>query len=259
MNRLSIGVLRFLPLTILLLAAAPAWAFPDPGPLEETFHERYPLNPGSTVTMVNVNGSVRVEGWARNEVEVHAVKRSTRERRDLDRVRIEVQTLPNSVSIRTRYPENDPAGVTVEYRLKVPYQLLTSRVETVNGSIFVSGVEGAGELRTVNGNVDVLDSAGGFSGRSTNGDVHVELRSLATAGTMALESVNGSVLLALPQNAGAQLDVHSMNGEFRTELPMAMQGAFGREYRGNLGRGGMTVRLRTVNGGIKIVTLRATI
>jgi DUF4097 and DUF4098 domain-containing protein YvlB len=257
MNRLSIGVLRFLPAAILLLTAAPTWA--TPGPLDETFVERYPLRAGSTVTLQNVNGSVRIEGWAKNEVEVNAVKHSTKERRDLDRVRIEVETPPGAVNIHTRYPENDPAGVSVEYRVKVPYQLLASRVETVNGNIVVTGVEGAGELRTVNGNVDVYDSAGCFNGRVTNGDVHVELRSLANAGAMSLESVNGSVLLALPQTAGAQLDVQSMNGEFRTELPIALKGAFGREYRGNLGRGGMLVRLRTINGRIEIVTLRATI
>lgn len=209
--------------------------------------------------MTNVNGSVRIEGWGKNYVEVQAVKRALKDRQDLQRVRIEVEALAAAVNIRTRYPENNPAGVEVDYRIRVPYQISLSHVETVNGNLFISGVEGAGELRTVNGNVDVYDSAGRFSGKTTNGDVRVELRRLAAAGAMALESITGSVSLALPQDASAVLDVRSINGEFRTELPLAVRSSMGREFHGSLGRGGITVRLRTVNGGIEIVTLRATI
>ena len=248
--------LRILPLLALLaLAAAPARALE----LDETFEQTYPLAAGGSVTLVNVNGSVRVEGWEKNSVAVYAVKRALREPRDLQRVSIAVEAAPGRVSIKTQYPANDPAGVEVEYRIKVPYQVALSRVETVNGNVLIRGVEGTGELRTVNGNVDVFDSAGGFSGRATNGNVHVELQRLAGAGEMSLESINGSVMLAVPPGAGAALDVRSLNGEFRTELPIYTPSSAGREFRGQLGRGGITVRLRTVNGGIEIVTLRATI
>lgn len=250
--------LLWLPVLTLLFAALPATAAPLE-PLDETFQQTYPLRTNGTVTLVNVNGSVRIEGWDKNAVEVQAVKRTTKESRDLQRVRIAVDALPHAVNIRTRYPEDDPAGVEVEYRLRVPYQVHLARVETVNGNIVVKGVEGAAEMRTVNGNVDVYDGGGRFSGRTTNGDVRVELRNLSPAGLMTLESINGAVILAIPQDASALLDVRSINGEFHTELPMSMHGAFGREFRGNLGRGGMTVRLRTVNGAIDIVTLRAVV
>jgi len=253
------NVLVRLALAVILLAAVPAWAEPCPTGPEEKFQQNYALPAGGSVSLANVNGSVRIEGWGKNFVEVQAVKRAVKDRQDLERVRIEVEALRTAVNIRTRYPENNPAGVEVDYRIRVPYRISLARVETVNGNLLVSGVEGTGELRTVNGNVDVYDSAGRFSGKTTNGDVRVELRRLAAAGAMALESITGSVALALPQDAGAVLDVRSINGEFRTELPLTMPSALGREFRGNLGRGGMTVRLRTVNGGIEIVTLRATI
>ncbi len=248
---------RLLPLLATLLAAAPAWA--GPGPLDETFQRTYPMPSRGQVTLANVNGSVRIEGWEKDYVEVRAVKRSLGESRDLQRVRIEVETLPQALNIRTRYPENNPAGVEVEYRIKVPYQVSLSRVETVNGNVFVSGMDGAGDLLTVNGDVDVYESSGRFSGKSTNGHVRVELRSLASSGQMTLESVNGPVALVVPPGTSADLDVRSMNGEFHTELPLAMQSSLGREFRGSLGKGGMSVQLRTVNGGIEIVILRATI
>lgn len=250
---------RTLPLLI-LLAAAPAGAIPCPAAFDETFEQTYPIAANGSLTLTNVNGSVRIEGWDKNYVEVRAIKRAAKERADLKRVRIEVETLPMAVNIRTRYPENDPAGVDVEYRVRVPYQVSLSRVETVNGNLFVSGVEGASDLRTVNGDVDVYEGGGRYSGKTTNGNVRVEMRSLARAGEMTLESVNGSVGLALPQNANAQVDARSLNGEFHTELPLMVQsGGLGREVRGSLGRGGLTLRLRSVNGRIDLVALRDTV
>jgi len=251
-------VLALLPLLAIVLVL-PAGAVPSPAPLDETFQQNYPLPANGAVTLVNVNGSVRIDGWDKDYVEVRAIKRAAREPGDLRRVNIEVEVQPNAVNIRTRYPENIPAGVEVEYRVKVPYRVALPHVETINGNLLVNGIEGTGDFRTVNGDVDVYEGSGSFSGKSTNGHVRVELRSLAAAGQMTLESINGPVALAVPPNASASLDVRSMNGEFRTELPLAMQSALGREFRGSLGQGGMTVRLRTVNGGIEIVTLRATI
>jgi len=257
--RMARKVWPLLLVFILFVSAVPAHATPGPAPFDEPFQQNYPLPAKGTVTLVNVNGSVRIEGWEKDYVEVRATKRAVREADDLARVHIDVESLPGELHIQTRYPENTPAGVEVEYRVKVPYQVALARVETVNGNLLISGVEGTGDLRTVNGDVDVYESSGSFSGKSTNGHVRVELRRLAATGQMTLESVNGPVALVVPPNASANLDVRSMNGEFRTELPLAMQSALGREFRGSLGRGGMTVRLRSVNGGIEIVTLRATI
>jgi hypothetical protein len=68
------------------------------------------------------------------------------------------------------------------------------------------------------------------------------------------------VVLALPPESGAELDVRSLNGDFRSELPVTMESSLGsREYHGQLGPGGGPVRLRTVNGGIRVVALRTTV
>ena len=41
---------------------------------DENFHQTYPLAAGGSFALENVNGSVQVEGWSRDEVEVSAVK-----------------------------------------------------------------------------------------------------------------------------------------------------------------------------------------
>jgi hypothetical protein len=130
----------------------------------------------------------------------------------------------------------------------------------VNGTVRVSGVESSGTLRSVNGNVEVFDAAGRFSARTTNGNIRMELRELLAGDPVSIEAVNGTVLLALPADSDAELDVRSMNGDFSSDLPMLRQSATGqREFHARLGRGGAAISVRTVNGGIRVVEARPTI
>ncbi|HEX5424967.1 MAG TPA: hypothetical protein VFW94_15575 [Candidatus Acidoferrales bacterium] len=224
----------------------------------ELFLRTCPLPAGGNFALENVNGSVRVTGWSRNEVEVRAVKSAFRDQRDLERVRIEVVSLPGRVAVRTLYPEGQGVEVAVQYVVHVPYRVLLGDVETVNGSVVVSGVEGQGDLKSVNGNVEVLDSSGRFSARTTNGDLRLELRRLLDGGPMNVQTVNGSVFLGLPPNARADLHVTSMNGNFVSELPVVSTNGAPASgmFRARLGGGGGEISVRTINGGIRLIRER---
>ncbi|MGH9736167.1 MAG: DUF4097 family beta strand repeat-containing protein [Candidatus Acidiferrales bacterium] len=224
----------------------------------ELFLRTCPLPAGGKFALENVNGSVRVKGWSRNEVEVRAVKSAFRDQRDLERVRIEVVSVPGRVAVRTLYPEGQGVEVAVQYVVHVPYRVLLGDVETVNGSVVVSGVEGQGDLRSVNGNVEVLDSSGRFSARTTNGDLRLELRRLLDGGPMNVQTVNGSVFLGLPSNARADLHVTSMNGDFASELPVVSTNGAPASgmFRARLGGGGGEISVRTINGGIRLIRER---
>lgn len=246
-------LLRVVGSGLLLLAAIAVASFPALA-TSEVFQHTYALPRGGTFQLENVNGSVLVEGWNRDEVQVRAVKTGSAGLGDLDRVRIEVQSSPGALAVRTRYPAAEGADVAVEYHVFVPYRIMLGSVQTVNGSVRVSGVEGQGRLRSVNGNVEVLDSSGRFSARTTNGDLRLELRKLLDGAPMDIETVNGSVVLGLPSDARADLDILSMNGKFRSELPMrASQSLPLRGFRAKLGLGGGEISVRTINGGIRLV------
>lgn len=239
----------FLALAAVLCLALPGLAD------EQVFEQRYPLPSGGQFVLQNVNGSVRVEGWDRDEVEVHAVKTSESDAHNLALVKIQVDSHPGEVDVHTLYPDGEDAEVAVEYVVHVPYRVLLHSIGTVNGSVSVHGVRGAGELRSVNGNVEVLDSAGRFSAHTTNGNLHLELCSLTDGAPMDLETVNGSVTLGLPSDASADLNVHNMNGDVSSDVPVystaALPGA--QAFRGRLGHGGNPISLRTVNGGIRLL------
>lgn len=239
----------------LLLTIAAILSLPTVGfGFSQVYEEKYPLPSGGSFELVNVNGSVQVDGWDRDEVEVRAVKTTTGDERDLARVEIQVDSAQGHVAVHTRYPQGSGVEVAVEYHVRVPYRVLLGGVETVNGNVMVRGVDGNGDLRTVNGDVDVSNSSGRFSAHTTNGSIRLKLRRLADDGPMALETVNGSVVLALPHDAHAALNAQSLNGDFSSQLPVtATSSRVGRGVSGTIGAGGCRISLRTVNGGIRVV------
>ncbi|MGA7922208.1 MAG: DUF4097 family beta strand repeat-containing protein [Candidatus Acidiferrales bacterium] len=225
---------------------------------DQNFHQTYPLSAGGSFALENVNGSVQVEGWSRDEVEVSATKTGRSDPRDVEQVKIQVDSCPGRVAVHTYYPQGEGAEVAVEYHVHVPYRVLLGSVKTVNGSVSVRGVEGGGELKSVNGNVEVVDSSGRFSEKTTNGNLRLELRELLAGGPMNLETVNGSVFLGLPSSARADLNFLAMNGDFYSELPVSstVGAPAERAFHAKLGTGGGQISVRTVNGGIRLVVQR---
>jgi len=244
---------------LFILAAALSSAAPGFAKSKD-FNQSYPLQPGGTFELQNVNGPVQVEGWDRNVIEIHAVKIAKDKESDLDRVSIEVDAKPNDVSVVTRYPQNEGVEVAVEYTIRVPHGARVEHIGTVNGTLKIAGVESVEELRTVNGNIEVYEGGGNVHAHTTNGNVHLELSRALDEKGMAAETTNGSVLLAVLQDTQANLEARSLNGNFYSELPFSQETASRpRETRGKFGKGGAPIRLNTVNGGIRIVILRSTV
>lgn len=241
-------------LVLAAISAAPAFAE------SKDFHRAYPLQPGGTFELQNVNGPVQVEGWDRNIIEIDAVKVAREKESDLDRVTIDVEAKPNDVSVITRYPQNEGVEVAVEYIVKVPRSAHVEHIGTVNGTLKIASVDSVEDLHTVNGNIEVYEGGGSVHARTTNGNVHLELsRLLGEKGTVA-ETTNGSVFLAVPQDTQANLEARSLNGNFYSELPFAQEATMlPREMRGKFGKGGAPIKLNTINGGIQIVILRSTV
>ena len=238
----------------LMVAAVPGFA------ISKDFNQSYPLQPGGTFDLQNVNGTVEVQGWDRDVVEVHAVKTAKLKESDLERVSIEVSANAGGVSVATRYPQNEGVEVAVEYTIHVPHGAKLEHLGTVNGTLRVAGVDKVEDLRTVNGNIEVYGADSTVHARTTNGNVRLELSHVHGIGGTLAETTNGSVVLALPANSQADLEARCLNGNFLSELPMAMQGSLKpREMRGKLGQGGVPIKLHTINGGIRVVALRTTV
>lgn len=250
-------VSRSLGFFVLVLAAActiPCYA------INKEFNQSYPLQPGGSFELQNVNGAVEIQAWDRDTVEIRAVKSAKQKESDLERVSIEVDAKPAAISVVTRYPQNEGVEVAVEYIVHVPRSARIEHISTVNGTLRVAGAEEVEDLHTVNGNIEVYEGGGNVHAHTTNGNVHLELAHVQEKNGAIAETTNGSVLLAVPTDTQADLEARCLNGNFLSELPLNMEGSLRpREMHGRLGNGGVPIRLRTVNGGIRVVALRSTI
>ncbi len=236
------------------IGAVPSYA------ITKDFNQNYPLQLGGTFELQNVNGTVEIQGWDRNEVEVHAVKTAKQRETDLERVSIDVDARPNAVSVTTRYPQNEGVEVAVEYTIRVPHGAHVEHIGTVNGTLRISGLDNVEDLHAVNGDIEVFEAGGNIHAHTTNGNVHLELAHAPDKSGAAAETTNGSLVLAVPADLEAELEARCLNGNFYSELPITMESSQRpREVHGKLGRGGAPIRLRTVNGGIRLIVLRSTV
>lgn len=249
---------------LVFLCAAAALCTSSSLAISKDFDQSYPLQPGGTFELQNVNGPVEVDGWDRDAIEVHAVKIAKVKEEDLERVSIEVDAKPNAVAVTTHYPQNEGVEVAVEYVIHVPHGARVEHISTVNGTLRIAGVDAIEDLRTVNGNIEVYEGGGNIHAHTTNGNVHLELARLGSSrnekGEATAETTNGSLVLAVPSDTQADVDAKCLNGNFSSELPLALESSQRpREIHGKLGRGGAPIHLRTVNGGIRMLVLRSTV
>src|SRR6202047_259650 len=240
---------------VLAVACAPACLA-----ITKEFNQTYPLQPGGSFELQNVNGTVDVQGWDRDTIEIHAVKTAKHKESDLELVSIDVDAKPGVVSVATRYPQNEGVEVAVEYTVRVPHCAHVEHLGTVNGTLRVSGIERVEDLRTVNGNIEVYEGGGSVHAHTTNGNVHLELLHVQNKSGAVAETTNGSVWLAVPASTQADLEARCLNGSFFSELPLALESSQRpRETHGKLGKGGAPIHLNTINGGIRVVALRSTV
>jgi hypothetical protein len=151
---------------LLVLAAAPApqsWQF-------ET-------STRPTVSVSNVNGSVRVEATDGNTVSVEAKQEGSEER--LARSPLEVKKDGDEITVRlccggscSEKSNNCKDPATTHFVLKVP-RSTSLEVSVVNAEVKTSGIAGPQDVSVVNGSVSLKGSRGDVEVSAVNGDVEL--------------------------------------------------------------------------------------
>jgi DUF4097 and DUF4098 domain-containing protein YvlB len=252
-----------LAIVVLLTAASSVLTQQSSEMLREEFHQTYPLAADGRVSLENINGAVHVTAWDRNEVKVDAVKTAYRRER-LDEAKIEVQSEPNSINIRTEYPHqsqtfdngegryNNPA--TVEYTLTVPRDARIDSIELINGNLDLDGLRGDVKASTINGRLTARGLTGATKLSTINGKLEASFDHLDESKPISIGSVNGSVLLTIPSDANAELKAGTVHGAITNDfgLPVRNGEYVGHDLAGQLGQGGTRIKIGNVNGSITI-------
>lgn len=228
----------------------------------ERFEQTYPLSVGGRVSVSNVNGSIAVENWDRNEVKLKYIKTAdTKE--NLAEVTVRIDAGPDSISVETDYGDwkRRPSGerrsyskLTVEYRLTVPRSAVLDQLATVNGSISIADVANVTKASAVNGAVRATNLSGTADLSTVNGTVVAAFDRLPAGGRISLNTVNGTVDLTIPSDADATVRADTVNGNITNDFGLRVRkGQYvGRDLHGKIGAGSAQIRLNSVNGGLSI-------
>jgi len=251
-----------------------------------------PSPAGRSINIYNANGKTRVLGEVRDDIEIRVHKSVRADCEDLatkllDSIRIQNSATTDVLEIEVQIPRKCSRHAVAHIELLVPRDMkvsLTStngkicleglersiRARSSNGSVLIRGVTGDIDVTTANAKVKCDNTCGHLRARSSNGKIevachHGSLDASTSNGVIrasideldevgvSLTTSNGRIVLELPDEPDADIDIRVENGHIRNDLEMVDQtrDSDGR-VRGRIGRGGTPIRLRTSNGTISL-------
>jgi DUF4097 and DUF4098 domain-containing protein YvlB len=263
---MTLGVMAFGAMAWLIPAAAGAQQAGNPNDpwcqQERGDRGRYcevremTLPPLGSVLTVNAkpNGSIKIAGWDRRDVQIRARVSANADTDDEARAVVKQVMVQTGGSVRAEGPENErDRNWSVSYEISAPADQPLSLAST-NGSIAIGNIRGQAEFTTQNGSISLTDVAGDFKGRTRNGSVQVTLQASRWDGEgLNVETQNGSIRVTVPDGFAAHVDTQTVNGRVTIDFPVTVAGEIDRRHvTTDLNGGGAPMRLVTMNGSVSI-------
>ncbi|MEO8172703.1 MAG: hypothetical protein ABI581_06455 [Sediminibacterium sp.] len=265
-----------------------------PEQFKEHISKQYTLqrSTGASVVIYNLEGSVRVEGYAGDKVLIEVDKTiSAKDKETLEQgkkeVKVEFEQIGDSVVAYIREPwdtrphdwrdQDDnywsnrrriEYNCALQFVVKVPFNV-NLRASTVNdGEVVVKDVAGKLNVSNVNGGIEIVNAKGTTKATTVNGDLTVNYTSNPPEAS-SFYTLNGKLTATFQPNLSADLQFKSMNGAFYTDFdntevlpPVVTKNqenkGKGTIYKLNkdtklrIGAGGKQFKFETLNGNIYI-------
>lgn len=189
----------------------------------DTVEKRVAADARGEVEIVNVSGEVKVLGWDRAEVEVHAELGSGVER-------LEVESRDKRTSIKVVLPGRSSAASS-DLVVHVPRESALS-VNTVSADQTINEVHGAQRLQAVSGSINTQAWAAEIGVKTISGDVNIVAHK--TSAMTTVNTVSGDVRLT---GAAGELALETVTGDMDIEMESLTRG-----------------RIRTTNGDLRLRT-----
>ena len=200
---------------------------------KEDFNYSYNFAPGGRISVESFNGSIEVDAWDKNEVEIRGTKYASSEEL-LQALKVDVVATDTMIQVRTIRPSGRRGSMGARYVIHTPKKVEVDRLDSSNGTITITGTEGSARLKTSNGRIQVKDVRGDIEAETSNGGVDVS----ESGGNVVIRTSNGAV------NASAvrgHLRATTSNGSIKARLLGVSDGR--------------PVELRSSNGSITLTLL----
>lgn len=237
------------------------------GKATDTWSRSYKIAEKGRFELINVNGKITAEPTDGSEIVVEG-RRSAKARSDeaakelLTKLEIREEVGESTVRVESRPPRlNGFSSHQIEWVVKVPKGVVLD-VRTTNGGVRLNDLSNDIHARTTNGGVKGSNIVPGvIEASAVNGGVEFDLASPLEAGdSIDMETVNGGVELALPNDSKASIEARCVNGGVKVvgidikRPDDGNQNDFERRRRltGDMNGGGARVRMSTTNGGVRL-------
>jgi hypothetical protein len=222
------------------------------------------LSANGSVEIETHKGTIQVTVWDRQEVEIkariQAEPGTTMDQRRFDGTEVRIESSPNSVQIRTYYPDfawccsfddngNNPE---VRYTIRMP-KMAKLKIHDHRTETEVSGVQGGLDLTTHRGSAHIHGLSGPLHVDTHRGDIHVDFSLFTEASSIV--SYRGTVELSMPKTSRFSIESNAgRRGSIFTDFSV-MTTTFARRaggVHGAVNGGGPLLRLETERGEIQI-------
>ncbi|MGC4038323.1 MAG: hypothetical protein QM764_20335 [Chitinophagaceae bacterium] len=255
---------------------------------KEHINKEIAASANSVLAVYNIDGSVKVIGYAGDKIIFDVDKKITAKTSDeLEKGKKEFQLaidkdgdtveayIAGPFDSRPHHQWNDNWDdrrvryrYNLEFTIKVPFGMSIS-ISTVNGGkIDVKDVTGNLDLSNVNGSISISGAKGITDAHTVNGDITATYVSVP-ADQSSYNTVNGDLNVTYPTTLSADMEFQSLNGNFYTDftevqtLPFKVVKNDEREDGGTVykldknssfrfGKGGKVFRFETLNGNVYI-------
>jgi hypothetical protein len=249
---------------------------------------RFPQAAGRTLDIRTITGVITVEAYDGTDVEVVVDKSITADTQDNlqaaeHEVTLEISDDATTMRAIARHPGQPACGeqgerwhqgwepryeVRFDFSIRVPRDTRLDLCTINEGDIVVRGTQGDFRIRTINGRITMSDVAGSGEATTVNGPVTAAFVSAPRAASV-FRTINGNVVLTMPEGLAADLRMKTFNGGLFTDfevqtLPTAARVEAERRngmfvYRSNgfttvrAGGGGPELTLDTLNGDVRVL------
>ena len=165
-----------------------------------------------------------------------------------------------SVRLKTVSASSSVRGLIGDFRFKsvsgkLEIEDLSGSIEanTVSGDLLADNLNGPAELESVSGKIRATDCDFGKLYASTvSGKVTVF--SSVGEGPYRFNSVSGKIKFIVPAKTACTVQASSVSGRFKTDLQATFSSIGRRNWHAELEGGGTEVRMKSVSGGLYLVT-----
>ncbi len=241
-------------LLVAALLAAPGFATAQqPG-----FRWEKALAAGKTLEISDINGSIEArpaDGGAALVTARKTARIVVEERADRIVLCVVYESGDSCRGGRHDHDHSDDRhdDIRVDFTVRVPTGVRLE-ASTVNGEVTARDLRGDVDVSSVNGDVEATGT-GVVAASTVNGSITAALGRGSWSGTLGYHTVNGSITVVLPADAGAEVQATTVNGQLSTDFPLTISAGkpFGpKTVEGTIGSGGGRLELETVNGSIHL-------